>query len=225
VLTPAPSLMARSSASWSCALAPVCSRCVPTTFNTTDSHLTTLSTSVRPHPGRRHGHGLEVFPRGGRYTGEYEDGERCGLGRLTLASGAVYEGEFKAGKSDGTGTMTTRDGAVLCGEWRVSELQSAPFTHSSHVHDVHHVTPVDFTERKATRPRGVHVPERGPVRGRLRGGEAVWERDFDVCQWIPIRRPLAQWPPSWSRHIKNCRRGSLHRRFCFQPHARCGTHR
>ena len=38
-----------------------------------------------------------TYPDGGKYTGEFKDGERHGQGTLVYADGKTVEGEFKDG--------------------------------------------------------------------------------------------------------------------------------
>ena len=49
--------------------------------------------------------GVEVWPDGGKYDGQYHDGMRHGKGKFIWADGCVYEGEFKHNNMEGKGTI------------------------------------------------------------------------------------------------------------------------
>ena len=61
--------------------------------------------------------GTHVFPSGGIYTGEFEDGKRNGQGVLTLPSGEQYAGGFRDGRYAGRGTLTFPDRTTYEGDF------------------------------------------------------------------------------------------------------------
>ena len=72
--------------------------------------------------GQRHGQGVERFPQGGVYKGEYRGNQRHGRGELLLHDGAHrYVGQFVRGRFHGHGTLTT-PAATLEGQWRDGRL-------------------------------------------------------------------------------------------------------
>ena len=64
------------------------------------------------------GQGTATYPSGGKYVGEWKDGESNGQGTATSPDGTKYVGEWKDGKSNGQGTATYPDGAKYVGEWK-----------------------------------------------------------------------------------------------------------
>jgi len=47
--------------------------------------------------------GVEIWPDGGKYEGEYYEGMRDGKGKFAWADGCIYEGEFKYNNMEGKG--------------------------------------------------------------------------------------------------------------------------
>jgi hypothetical protein len=60
--------------------------------------------------GKASGHWIETWADGGRYEGEYRDGEKHGRGTFIWANGNRYEGEFRDDKFHGHGTSIWADG-------------------------------------------------------------------------------------------------------------------
>jgi len=64
------------------------------------------------------GLGTATFSNGGKYVGEFKDGEANGLGTETFSNGRKYVGEFKDGEANGLGTETfSTKGDKYVGEW------------------------------------------------------------------------------------------------------------
>ena len=66
--------------------------------------------------GLQHGQGVMCY-NGGRYTGQYVQGERCGMGVWEGEIGDKYEGEWKAGLRSGKGKEWLNDELIYDGEW------------------------------------------------------------------------------------------------------------
>jgi hypothetical protein len=64
------------------------------------------------------GKGTFAFPDGGKYVGEWKDGQRHGKGTSTFPGGSKYVGEFEDGKRHGPGTLTYSNGEKCVGEWK-----------------------------------------------------------------------------------------------------------
>lgn len=45
--------------------------------------------------GERHGYGIQIWPDGSKYEGNWRDDIRQGRGRLTNAEGDIYDGKNK----------------------------------------------------------------------------------------------------------------------------------
>ena len=65
-----------------------------------------------------HGRGVQVFPDGAVYSGEFVDGKHEGTGRLSSASGDVYHGKWKMGQPHGHGVETYMTGERYEGYWK-----------------------------------------------------------------------------------------------------------
>ena len=59
-----------------------------------------------------------ISPAGGKYEGDFKDGQRHGKGTYIYPSGSKYVGEYKDDKKHGKGTFTFPDGSVYVGEFR-----------------------------------------------------------------------------------------------------------
>ncbi len=68
--------------------------------------------------GNRSGQGAYTFANGNNYVGEFIDGKFNGQGTATDADGNKYVGEFKNGKFHGQGTATDTDGRMKEGIWK-----------------------------------------------------------------------------------------------------------
>jgi hypothetical protein len=72
--------------------------------------------------GRKHGHGVKVWPSGDRYEGEFVEDRKQGTGIYTWgdrgpAAGDRYSGQYVADRRQGFGTYTWRSGDVYAGQW------------------------------------------------------------------------------------------------------------
>ena len=65
--------------------------------------------------GNFNGQGTGTFASGEKYVGEFKDGRRTGQGTSTWASGHKYVGEFKDGRRTGQGTSTWASGDKYVG--------------------------------------------------------------------------------------------------------------
>ena len=67
---------------------------------------------------RMSGQGVNTFPNGNRYIGEWMDGAiRSGEGVITFCNGDRYEGAWIEFRMSGRGVITYSDGAWYDGEW------------------------------------------------------------------------------------------------------------
>src|SRR5258706_366217 len=62
--------------------------------------------------------GIDTFPNGGKYVGEFKDGKYNGESTFTFSDGQKYVGEFKDGKYHGQGTFTFANGSTYVGDWK-----------------------------------------------------------------------------------------------------------
>ena len=65
---------------------------------------------------------LNTYEIGVKYTGDWDDNQRCGFGSQTWSNGTRYEGEWKNDKRDGKGTFwsTRQNGKMMkqfTGDW------------------------------------------------------------------------------------------------------------
>lgn len=70
----------------------------------------------RNSEGIRHGNGVNKFPNGDVYSGQYENGKRHGKGVYIWANNNKYEGEYEEGKKQGTGILTYSSGGFYNGK-------------------------------------------------------------------------------------------------------------
>lgn len=54
----------------------------------------------------KHGKGVQTWPDGGEYDGNWHEGKMQGFGKFVHANQDVYEGEFVADKANGKGKYT-----------------------------------------------------------------------------------------------------------------------
>ena len=67
--------------------------------------------------GKKHGHGVQIWPDSSRYDGMWENDQANGMGTLIHADGDVYEGMWLNDKAHGQGTYRHASGATYVGEW------------------------------------------------------------------------------------------------------------
>ena len=72
---------------------------------------------------KKNGQGVETWPNGYIYKGEFKNSEWSGIGILTFPDGSTYEGEWAKGFMNGKGTFTWADGSVKSGIWKNGKLQ------------------------------------------------------------------------------------------------------
>ena len=68
--------------------------------------------------GQRNGRGTYSFADRGKYVGEFKDDQPNGQGVYTYAEGSKYVGEFKDGRPNGQGTATYANGNKYVGEFK-----------------------------------------------------------------------------------------------------------
>lgn len=68
--------------------------------------------------GVRQAYGTQVWPDGGKYEGEWLNGQACGQGRFWHADGDKYEGQWQNDKANGYGLYLHADGAKYLGYWK-----------------------------------------------------------------------------------------------------------
>lgn len=66
----------------------------------------------------RHGHGVQVWPDGAKYEGEWSRNQANGKGKFWHADGDVYEGDWKDDKANGFGVYVHVNGARYEGHWK-----------------------------------------------------------------------------------------------------------
>ena len=68
-------------------------------------------------PAGRNGHGVETYPSGARYEGDFRNGKYHGVGTYTWPNGQTYAGEWVNHLYHGKGVMKAPNGASYDGEW------------------------------------------------------------------------------------------------------------
>ena len=71
---------------------------------------------------KKNGQGVETWPNGYIYKGEFKNSEWSGVGVLTFPDGSTYEGEWAKGFMNGKGTFTSSDGTQKSGTWKNGKL-------------------------------------------------------------------------------------------------------
>eukprot|EP00347_Sterkiella_histriomuscorum_P008950 403343115 len=74
---------------------------------------------------QKEGFGIQIWPDGSKYVGQWLRSKANAYGRFILADGDVYEGEWKDDKAHGYGIYHYADGAKYEGEWR-DDKQEGP---------------------------------------------------------------------------------------------------
>lgn len=69
------------------------------------------------------GKGLYLWKDGGKYLGDFRQGQMHGYGKRLYSSGSFYEGEFSNGKRSGKGKMVFKNGDEYDGEWNDEDMQ------------------------------------------------------------------------------------------------------
>ena len=68
--------------------------------------------------GKKHGHGVQVWPCGSRYEGNFENDTACGTGTLVTEDGNTYEGEWLNDKAHGKGIYKYSSGNMYKGDFK-----------------------------------------------------------------------------------------------------------
>jgi hypothetical protein len=63
----------------------------------------------------RHGHGIQTWPDGANYEGEWKFGRVNGYGVFNHSSGDKYKGNFEEDKAQGHGIFTCKSGQIYEG--------------------------------------------------------------------------------------------------------------
>mmetsp|Transcript_87970 Transcript_87970/g.138885 ORF Transcript_87970/g.138885 Transcript_87970/m.138885 type:complete len:475 (+) Transcript_87970:75-1499(+) len=79
--------------------------------------------------GSRVGEGVQVFPNGSKYEGQWSNDQAGGQGKFTHADGATYEGEWLNGKANGEGTFTHVNGNSYKGQWKDDKKDGSGVQH------------------------------------------------------------------------------------------------
>lgn len=66
----------------------------------------------------RHGYGVQKWPDGAIYEGEWREDVAEGKGKLVHVDGDVYYGEWKQDKANGFGVYQHANGTKYTGEWK-----------------------------------------------------------------------------------------------------------
>lgn len=66
---------------------------------------------------QREGFGVQIWPDGSIYEGQWKDNKANGNGRLIHADGDIYDGHWVADKAEGYGDYKHLDGSRYEGEW------------------------------------------------------------------------------------------------------------
>ena len=71
---------------------------------------------------KQNGFGVERWPRGSIFFGEYHKGNKNGIGVLNFENKAWFEGEFKNGIISGIGSFFFEDGRRYQGMWKNNKM-------------------------------------------------------------------------------------------------------
>ena len=66
---------------------------------------------------KQHGHGVEIWPDGSRFEGNFYEGLKHGKGHFKWRDGSSYEGDFNLNHIEGRGVFVWSDGSSYSGEW------------------------------------------------------------------------------------------------------------
>ena len=66
----------------------------------------------------RHGRGIQLWPDGSKYSGQWKNNNASGKGKLLHSNGDIYEGEWDNNKPNGFGEYIREDGNRYIGEWK-----------------------------------------------------------------------------------------------------------
>lgn len=68
--------------------------------------------------GEKHGKGIQIWPDGSKYEGEWVNNKTNGFGRLIHANGDYYEGNWAEDKASGLGIYVHANGIKYEGDWK-----------------------------------------------------------------------------------------------------------
>lgn len=78
----------------------------------------------KDHPD---GDGVEEWPDGARYEGQFHGGLRHGVGRFAWTNGSSYIGNFVENDIQGDGVFTWNDGCRYQGQWKANSMNGEGF--------------------------------------------------------------------------------------------------
>ena len=64
------------------------------------------------------GEGIQIYPDGAKYIGEFKDSKQHGKGSYIWPNGDKYVGQWKHGKHEGEGIYTWSQGDEYSGQWK-----------------------------------------------------------------------------------------------------------
>ena len=82
-----------------------------------------LPIKVSGQKQKKQGQGVETWPNGYIYKGEFENSVWSGQGILTFPDGSSYDGEWANGFMNGQGTFTWANGKQKSGIWKNGKLE------------------------------------------------------------------------------------------------------
>jgi len=68
--------------------------------------------------GLRDGKGVQTWPSGSKYEGDWVEDQSNGKGKLTHANGDIYEGDWINDKANGEGSYIHANGMKYVGQWK-----------------------------------------------------------------------------------------------------------
>ena len=68
--------------------------------------------------GLRNGFGIQIWPEGTKYEGNWINDEIGGIGKLSISNGDIYEGGFNDGNLNGIGQYFHENGVYYRGYWK-----------------------------------------------------------------------------------------------------------
>jgi len=118
--------------------------------------------------GRKHGHGVKIWPNGDRYEGAFLDDVKAGRGKYSWGRGPwrgeSYEGDYLNDRRHGEGTYRWPTGDVYRGPWKEDQIAG-------------YATPMMLAQRKFTEE----------------AMKAVGREGQSVCREMPVGIALSEW--------------------------------
>jgi hypothetical protein len=117
--------------------------------------------------GQRIGQGTQTYPNGDKYVGKWNDDLFNGQGTYTFDDGQKYTGEYKDGVIDGQGAYFFVDGSTYIGEFKDGLM------HGQGTHTWSSGAKYVGEYKDGTRWVGIFYRADGTVRGAISNGELV----------------------------------------------------